>query len=131
VLAVVAGLVASVAVVGGVEALSSRLYPLPAGLDYADRTAMAAAIGQLPTGAFVAVLAAWGLGALVGSFTAARVGGRAGLGYLIGALLGVAAAANLLMVPHPVWMWVGAAIVIPAGTMVGVRQTAVRSRSAA
>lgn len=36
VLAVVAGLGLSVAVVGGVEALSSRLYPLPEGLDYND-----------------------------------------------------------------------------------------------
>lgn len=123
VLAVVAGLGLSVAVVGGVEALSSRLYPLPEGLDYNDRATMSAAISQLPAGAFVAVLVAWGLGALAGSFAAVYVSGRAALGYLIGVLLGAAAIANLLIIPHPLWMWVGAAILIPLGTLIGVKKT--------
>lgn len=131
VLAVVAGLGLSVAVVGGVEALSSRLYPLPEGLDYNDRAAMTAAISQLPAGAFVAVLVAWGLGALAGSFAAVYVSGRDAPGYLIGVLLGAAAIANLLVIPHPLWMWVGAAILIPLGTLIGVRKSGTRGGSAA
>lgn len=130
VLAVGAGLGLSVAVVGGVEALSSRLFPLPEGLDYNDRTAMTTAISQLPAGAFVAVLVAWGLGALAGSFAAVYVSGRDALGYLIGVLLGAAATANLLTIPHPSWMWGGAAILIPLGTVIGVRKSGARGRSA-
>lgn len=131
VLAVVAGLGLSIAVGGGVEALSSRLYPLPEGLDYNDRAAMAAAMSQLPADAFVAVLVAWGLGALGGSFAAVYVSGRDALGYLIGVLLGAAAIANLLMISHPSWTWAGAAILIPLGTLIGVRQSGTRGRAAA
>ena len=131
VFALVAGLLVAVVVVGGVEGLSSRLYPLPAGLDYNDREAMTAAIALLPAGAFVAVLVAWGLAALAGSWVAVRMGGHAGIGYLIGVLLGTAGIANLLMIPHPLWMWAGAAIVIPLGTLVGVRRASAHSAPAA
>ena len=131
VLAVVAGLGLSIAVVGGVEALSSRLYPLPEGLDYNDRAAMTTAFSQLPAGAFVAVLVAWGLGALSGSFAAVYVSGRDTPGYVIGVLLGAAALANLLIVPHPLWVWAGAAILIPLGTAIGVRKSGAGDRSAA
>lgn len=91
---------------------------------------MTTAISQLPAGAFVAVLVAWGLGALAGSFAAVYVSGRDALGDLIGVLLGAAAIANLLMIAHPSWMWVGAAILIPLGTATGVRNSSARGRPA-
>jgi hypothetical protein len=121
VLAVAAGLAVAVLMVGLVEGLSSRFHPLPAGIDYNDRAAMTAAISALPATAFVAVLAAWGLGALAGAYAATRIGRHAGSGYLIGVLIGAGAVANLLMIPHPVWMWAGAAIVVPLATLAGVR----------
>ena len=64
---------------------------------------------------------AWGAGALAGAWTAARIGGRAGLGYLIGLLLGAGAIWTMLLIPHPLWLWVSAAVMIPAGTLAGVR----------
>ena len=131
VFALVAGLLVAIVVVGGVEGLSSRLYPLPAGLDYNDLEAMTSSKAMLPAGAFVAVLVAWGLAALAGSWVAVRIGGHAGIGYLIGVLLGTAGIANLLMIPHPLWMWAGAAIVIPLGTLIGVRRASARSTPAA
>ena len=130
VFALVAGLLVAVGVVGLVEGLSSRLYPLPPGIDYNDREAMTAAIAMLPTGAFVLVLVAWGMAALAGSWVAVRIGGHASLGYLIGFLLAAAGLANLAMIPHPAWMWVGAAIVIPLGTLAGVRLSSAPRQSA-
>ena len=124
VLAVVAGLAAAVAVVAVVEGLSARVFPLPEGLDYSDRTAMAEAIGNLPAGAFVFVVAAWGLGALAGAAVATGISRRVGPGYLIGVLLLAAAVSNLLMIPHPGWMWAGGIVVILLGTMVGSRLAA-------
>ena len=124
VLAVVAGLAAAVAVVAVVEAVSARLFPLPAGLDFTDRAAMAEAIAGLPAGAFVMVVIAWGLAALSGSAVATGVSRRIGPGYLIGLLLLAAGIANMVMIPHPVWMWIGGIIVILLGTMVGSRLAA-------
>lgn len=121
VFAVVAGLAVAALMVGVVEGLSSWFHPLPAGIDYNDRAAVAAAISALPATAFMAVLVAWGLGALAGAYAASRIGRHAGIGYLIGVLIGAGAVANLLMIPHPIWMWAGAAIVIPLATLAGVR----------
>ena len=121
ILAVVAGLIVAAVVVAGVEAASSVLYPLPEGIDHTDREAMTAAIAQLPTTAFLAVLVAWGLGALAGAWTAVRISGVAVTGYIIGALLLAAGVANLLAIPHPVWMWPGALVAVGAGTLAGVR----------
>ena len=82
---------------------------------------MTAAIAQLPTPAFVAVLLAWGLGALAGAWTAVRISGVAATGYIIGALLLAGGVANLLAIPHPIWMWPGAVVAMGAGTLAGVR----------
>lgn len=121
ILAVVAGLIVAAVVVAGLEAASSVLYPLPEGLDHTDRDAMTAAISRLPTPAFVAVLFAWGLGALAGAWTAARISGVVATGYIIGALLLAGGVTNLLAIPHPVWMWPGAIVAIGAGTLAGVQ----------
>jgi hypothetical protein len=121
VFAVVAGLAVAALMVGIVEGISSMVHPLPAGIDYSDRAAMSAAIASLPATAFVLVLAAWGLGALAGAYVATRIGRHPALGYLIGVLLAAGAVANLLAIPHPVWMWAGAAVVIPLTTLAGVR----------
>ena len=121
VIGIVAGLAAAVVAVGLVEAVSATFYPLPEGIDPRDRAGMTAAIAALPAGAFVGVLAAWGLGAFAGAWTATRLARLPPIGYLIGVLLAGAALANLLTIPHPVWVWAGAAVVIPAGTIAGVR----------
>jgi predicted MFS family arabinose efflux permease len=85
---------------------------------------MAEAIRGLPAGAFVLVVIAWGLGALTGSAVATGVSRRVGPGYLIGVLLLAAAIGNMLMIPHPVWMWIGGIIVILLGMMIGARLAA-------
>lgn len=131
VFAIVGGLAVAALMIGVVEGLSSLVHPLPAGIDYNDRAAMAAAISALPATAFVAVLVAWGLGALAGAYAATRIGRHAGIGYLIGVLIAAGAVANLLTIPHPVWMWAGAAIVIPLAALTGVRMACAPSRVAA
>ena len=39
----------------------------------------------------------------------------------MGSLLLGACLVNLLMIPHPVWFWVAATVVLVAGTFVGTR----------
>jgi hypothetical protein len=121
VLAVAAGLATALILVVGVEAVSSKMYPLPPGVDQGNPESLAAAIARLPVGALLGVLVAWGLGAFGGAFTAARLGSRRPLGLLVGTLLLVAAVGNMLAIPHPIWFWFAAFVVIPATTMAGVR----------
>jgi hypothetical protein len=68
-------------------------------------------------GAFVSVLVSWALGAFAGGWVAARLAPSKKIvfGLVIGAFGLVAAIFNMLMIPHPAWVWVvGLAEFIPA-----------------
>lgn len=52
-----------------------------------------------------------------------RLGGRARLvhGLIVGALFLLASVLTVLMLPHPVWMWVGAVVALTGCTYLGAR----------
>jgi hypothetical protein len=124
--AVAAGLVAAVVVIAGMETLSSAVYPLPAGMDPYDREALAAHISQLPFGAFLFVLAAWGVGTSLGVWIATRLGPgrRAVHGYVVAGLVLAASVTNMIMLPHPLWFWAAAVVVIGVAGHSGARLAA-------
>jgi hypothetical protein len=131
-LAVLAGVAVAAIVVAIVEAISSQVYRAPPGLNLADPAAMREFIRGLPAGAFVFVLAGWALGTLTGAWTAARLADRSPLvhGNIIGTLLLGTGVANMLMLPHPAWMWVLGVIAFVACGYAGGRLAA-RAHSAA
>jgi hypothetical protein len=123
ILAVVAGVVVGFAVVMAIEMLSTVIFPLPEGVDPMDESAMREIMADIPTGAMVLVLAAWLLGTLAGVATAIRLHpARARWpGLVVAGLLAAATVANLLMLPHPVWMAVAAPAALIAGLLLGLR----------
>ena len=112
-LAVLAGVAVGVALIAGVEAASARLYPLPAGLDVHNREAMTNYVATLPLGAFLLVLAGYGVGAFGGGYLAARLapGAPAKHASVIALFLVVASVINLMAIPHPDWFWVANLVV--------------------
>lgn len=129
VMAAVAGLALAFIVVALVEALSHSLYPPPAGLDPDDAQALARYVATLPTGAFVFVLVAWTLGALAGTFTAARVtrpvSRRPAL--VVTGLFFASCALNLAMIPHPTWFIALAVPLVAAASYLGLARGLRRS----
>jgi hypothetical protein len=123
VLAVLAGLIAGSVLIAAIEGVSSLIYPLPSGLDPNDYDALRRYVDELPVGAFLFVLAAWAVGSFAGGWIAARLAGRAALahGLIVGVFFLAAGLVNLLMIPHPVWMWVGGIAVLAGGGYVGAR----------
>lgn len=121
VLAVVAGAFVAGLLIAGVESVSSMVYPLPPGLDLHDSEALRQHVEQLPLGAFLFVLAAWAIGTFAGSWVAARLAGRGkvGHGLAVGAIFLLAGLANLLMLPHPLWMWVGGILAFVVSSYLG------------
>ena len=101
----VAGVIVAFFTVWLVEKIGHGVYPLPPDLDFADRDAMRSYIDTLPLGALLFVAAAWFLGTLGGIVTACRIGDASPLIYtmVIGGLVLLATAANLIMIPHPAW----------------------------
>lgn len=129
---VLAGLIASIVVVAGTDAIVSGLYPLPPGTDMTNREALRQAAAALPVSAFLILLVGWSLASLAGSFVGARWAGRAPVahGLLVALILLAATVANLVAVPHPVWMWPAALLLIPVAGWAGVRITRPRQAAA-
>lgn len=111
-LAIVAGLIAGVAIVFVSEAIGHMLYPPPDGVDLKDPDQLKTIMQEIPLGAKLAVLVAWGLGTFGGGVTAIMVSGRkAWPAGIVALILLAGAGATLLMIPHPIWMMVATPII--------------------
>ncbi len=132
VLAVLAGAIVAGLLIAAVESVSSAIYPLPPGIDLHDHEAMRRHIDQLPIGAFLFVLGAWAIGSFGGSWVAARLAGRARIvhGLVVGALFLLAGVLNMLLIPHPWWMWVGGIAALAGCSYLGARLGAPPVRAA-
>jgi len=117
VLAVILGFVAFSVVVMIGENIGHMIFPIPGGLNPSDPESIKAVMEKLPVGALVAVVVAWGVGAFAGAWVAARLapGSKLIFGLAIGVLGLFATVGNMLLIPHPTWMWVlGIAELLPA-----------------
>ena len=105
ILAVCAGVVASVVAIMLVEVLKLQLYPPPPGIDYDDPEQLAAMMHATPIGGFLMLELAYALGSLAGGFAAAKIAETRKIGFAlgIGGLLTLAGFGNLAMAPHPIW----------------------------
>ncbi len=75
------------------------------GKNIADRDTMRAYIATLPIGALLFVGGAWFIATLGGTFAACKIGDAKPMTYaiVVGGLMLIATAANLMMIPHPLW----------------------------
>jgi hypothetical protein len=114
-LVLLAGVVASVVVVMLMDAIVGRIYPLAPGTDLRNPDSMRQAIAALPAAAFMLLVVGWALAAGVGAYIAARfaTNARATHGLIVALFVLVATLSNLARIPHPVWMWPAAIILIP------------------
>jgi hypothetical protein len=105
---VVAGVIAGVLAIFGVELVGHVLYPPPAGvLD--DPEALKTLMSTRPLGAKVSILVAWALGVFVGSAVAILIGQRQSWAAWATALILFAfALVTMVQIPHPDWMAFGA-----------------------
>jgi hypothetical protein len=118
--AVVIGFVVASIVMMIVESINGRvLYPglAKSAEGVTDRETIRAIFAGAPVGALLVVILGWTLGGLAGGWTAARIAGRSGVthGLVLGVLLTCAGVANNLMLPPPLWFWVGSlAVLMPS-----------------
>jgi hypothetical protein len=123
IVAVIAGLAVAFLVIVVVEMICHAIYPLPQDVNPLDPQSLKSAMAGMPVGALVGVVLAWILGALAGSFTAAKIAGSGGLlpGLGVGIFLLLASVLNMAVLPHPVWVWAAALILIPTASVLGTR----------
>lgn len=128
VLAVLVGLCVGVIIIMAVEALSSRVFPMPTRVDPNDKEALRAAVATLPFGAFLFVLAAWALGTLAGAFTATLIDRTTSRvpAFIVGAALFLGAVITMISIPHPTWFTVIAVLMFAPMAILGHRLAAGR-----
>jgi hypothetical protein len=127
-LAVLAGVMVSGALVYVSDLSVRNLYPLPGPAEMRDPEVARAALAAVPTVALMLLVMGWALAGSVGAFVAARLalGPRRVAGLVVTGVLMLATAANLAMVPHPVWMWPASLVLIGLLGWVGARAGAER-----
>lgn len=123
----VAGVLVAVALVWLVETFGHSVYPPPPDLNFADTEAMRVYVATLPIGAFLFVGGAWFIAALVGTFAACKIGDANPMIYagVVGGFMLIATAANLIMIPHPLWFSVLAVLGIVIAAWLGMTLAAV------
>jgi hypothetical protein len=121
--AVMAGMVVAVTIVSLGDLVGGRFHPVPPGLDMNDLQQMRSHAAAAPVPAMLAVLVGWILGPFAGGIVASRVAARSRRQYafVITGIMLAATLANLLAIPHPAWMVVGALLGVPAAGWLAAR----------
>lgn len=125
ILSIVAGVVAAFVIVMLGDMASHAVAASAAGAppaDMSDRAAIEAYMAGLPATVFMVMLAGWTIAAFAAAFIAARLGRKGPWpGWVAAGVFLCATAANLLMIPHPVWMAVAGVALVVAGGWAGAR----------
>lgn len=116
--ATVTGTVLAIALIFAIELVSHQIWPPPAGTNTNDPESVRVLMAQMPLGALLSVAFAWVLAAFVGGLVAAKIARRIYPAYIVGGLIALSGVANLIMMPHPVWFWAVALVVVPVVTIV-------------
>ena len=118
--AAVLGVIAAFSIVLAVEALGHIVYPVPPDLDLNDLVAFGNYVQSLPVGALLFPAGAWVLATLGGGFLACFIAKDRPFVYsgIVGGFIFVATVANLMMIPHPMWLSISALAAIAIMTYV-------------
>jgi len=121
--AVMGGMVVAVTIVSLCDLAAGALHPLPPGLDITDMAQVKAHAEAAPTAALLVVLFGWLLGPFAGGLVASRVAARSRKQYawIIAGVLLAATLSNLLAIPHPAWMVIGALAGVPGAGWLAAR----------
>lgn len=119
ILGVLAGLASAFTLILAVEAASAVVHPTPPDFT-GTKEEMCEHVARYPQWVLAAVVIAWTTIGFVAAWIAARIGdGRAGLA--VGAFLYAALAANVAMLPYPMWFKLVMLMCFPPACWWGMR----------
>jgi cytochrome b561 len=113
-LGLLAGCAVAVAIVRLLEQLANQV-TMPAGLDPTnlDQVKLALEHGEFPFASLALVLAGWLLAAYVGSRICSSIGRSRTMSLAFTVIFTALTIHDLLVLPHPTWMWIGGALGVP------------------
>ena len=108
VLGIVAGAVAAVVLLMVLEMAGHAAMPPPAGLDPADPEDLKQMVASASLAAKAWVVFGWFAAVLAGGWLARRLSRKGWAGWVIAGLILLGGIANIMMIPHPLWMQIAA-----------------------
>lgn len=102
---IAAGLALGVLIVALGERLNHMLWPPPEALQVTNPEAVRAFLAGAPLAALLGLPLIWTIAAGASGFMGGYVSQRAWTGWIAGGLLYLATILNLMLIPHPSWMW--------------------------
>ena len=113
ILSIVFGLIAGVVTISLIESLGHAMFPV-APLNMSNPEAIKNFVESLPIGAIAMVLVGWVFGAFAGGVIASLIDSENAFrnSVVIGVVILILSIINLLIIPSPIWMWIGAIILI-------------------
>lgn len=121
ILGIVLGVAAALAILAAIEAVAHWLYPVALDYETLDRAALRRAMAALPLAAKLLVVLGWFAAAFGGAWLALRVCDWRWAGWIVAAVLVAGNIANLLALPHPLWMQAAAIIAPLVGAWLALR----------
>ncbi|AWA30692.1 hypothetical protein HYN48_11675 [Flavobacterium magnum] len=91
--------------------MTGYFYPFPDNVSADDPEAMRIYMESIPAMAAVLLLAGYAVGAFFGGLVASAISKRARQAVIVGIVLTVANIANVVTIPHPLWLSVVSTIV--------------------
>lgn len=131
VLGIVAGVVLAFAVMMAMEMVSYAAFPPPAGLDPADPEDVKRIVASASTAAKAWVVFGWFVSAVAGGWLARGLSRTRWAGWVIAGLIVIGGVANVMMIPHPLWMQIAAVAAPLLGGWIVTRLPLGRSAPAA
>ena len=108
ILGIFAGVVLAFVVLMGLEMAGHAVMPPPPGLDPADPEDLKQMVASASMAAKVWVVFAWFAAVVAGGWAARRLSRKGWAGWVIVGLIVLGGVANIMMIPHPLWMQIAA-----------------------
>lgn len=103
-LGTIAGIAVAILVILAVEAAGAKLFPMADEIETGDAAAIAAMVAAMPFGAKLLVVCGWLAGAFAGGYVAFRLARWEAAGWIVAMLVAAGGIANIVQIPHPLWM---------------------------
>lgn len=111
ILSIIGGIVIAFAIIMLMQSISMKMYPVPQGLDLNDPEVMKAYIASMPFAAFLWILAGYTIASFAGGMVATGISKILRQSFIVAMVLMLANAANLIMIPHPVWFAIASSLI--------------------
>ncbi len=126
--AVIAGIMIAFSTVMFIEWASHRLWPVAKNIDFNNAQQVKQMMAAMPLQSFISLLFGWTLAMFLGVFVARKISGlkantTRAPALIVAGFFGLATSANFLLLPHPVWLIVLTALLLPASAWLALRLT--------